>query len=71
MLRFGSRLKELKLLSPFMHSSLPTQVKFKTRLNACIHLLSFLRRVAKRKRAEALFALLFASLAILQLVYAL
>ena len=47
------------------------QVKFKTRLNASIYQLNFLSDVTKRKRAKALFALLFASLAILRLVYAL
>ena len=39
------------------------------RLNACIHELNFLSDLAKRRRAEASFALLFVSPVILHLVY--
>ena len=55
----------LTLFSPF---PLLIHVKSKIRLNACIQELNFLRGVAKRRRAEDLFALLFALLAILHLV---
>ena len=62
-------LERIKLLSPFSPSSLPIQVKSNTRKNVCIYELYFPSDVAKRRRAKALFALLFASLDILHLVY--
>ena len=60
LLRFRSGLKELycsALLAPLLY----LLVKFKARLEACNHELNFLSDVAKRRKTEAPFALLFGS----------